>query len=172
MGSDTQCWPGAKMNKKLIAKNVTDSFWIVQSDGEKVGNIEIDADGVVMKQGSVTERFARLEDLQRKYPVEFVKYSAAVSPATNDALDYPTRTAAYNAEWDIQLQLPLYTTEPDSRSKRCAGFYIVNQITSGWTRVWCPKLLAIRRNQYMGPFTSLELMQAAWDQLQAQGGQI
>jgi len=160
------------MNKKLIAKNVTDSFWIVQFDGEKVGNIEIDADGVVMQQGQVTERFARLADLQRKYPVEFVKYSATPTPASTDVLGYLTRTAAYNAEWDMQLQLPLYTTEPDSRSKRCAGFYIVNQISNSWSRVWCPKLLAIRRNQYMGPFTSRELMQAAWDQLQDQGGQV
>lgn len=150
---------------KLTAKNITDNFWIVQQDGRKIGNIVILPSGVEFSQGTKVERFAHLEDVSKKYPVEFVSIPKLTTVPSHEVLGYPTRTAAFNSEFDVQHQLPLYTSEEDSRSKLCAGYYIVNKNQKGWQKVWCPKFITLHRNPYYGPFKTKEEQQECWDQI-------
>ena len=150
---------------KLTAKNINDNFWIVQQDGRKIGNITVLPNGVEFSLGSNVEKFAHLEDINKKYPVEFVTVSATQVEPTKDVLGYPTKTTAFNGEFDVQHQLPLYTDEPDSRSKMCAGYYIVNKNEKGWKKVWCPKFITLKRNPYYGPFKTAQEQQQCWDQI-------
>jgi len=152
---------------KLTAKSVTDNFWIVQSDGKKIGNINILPHSVEFCQGNRVEQFAQLEDINKKYPVEFVKIAAPAQQPTREVLGYPTKTVAFNGEFDVQHQLPLYTSEEDSRSKLCAGYYIVNKNNQGWKSVWCPKFITLERNPYYGPFKSADEQQQCWDEIHA-----
>lgn len=150
---------------KLTAKHITDSFWIVQQDGRKIGNIVVLPSGVKFSQGSQVETFSHLEDINKKYPVEFVSMPTSKIEPTKDVLGYPTKTLAFNSEFDVQHQLPLYTSEEDSRSKLCAGYYIVNKNQKGWSQVWCPKFITLHRNPYYGPFKTREEQQKCWDQI-------
>ena len=149
---------------KLTAKKVSDNFWIMRLNGRKVGNIQVDATGVVVEKEGSVERFARLEDIARKYAVEFVRYERPDPEPTREVLGYPTRTLAHNPEWDLQLHLPLYTTDADSRSKRCAGYYMVNHNDQGWRQMWCPKLITVRRSPHHGPFQTREALDHYWNQ--------
>ena len=149
---------------KLTAKRVSDNFWIMRLNGRKVGNIQVNAEGVTLQQGSSVEYFERLEDIAHKYTVEFVRYPKKNQEPESEVLGYPTRTPAHNPEWDVHLHLPLYTTESDSRSKRCAGYYMINHNEQGWRQMWCPKLITVRRNPYYGPFQTKEALQDYWNQ--------
>jgi hypothetical protein len=147
------------VKEQLIAKNVNDNFWVVQLNGRKVGNIQVNAQGATLYQGPVMEKFEHLEDIGKKYSVQFVQFPQAASNPDLEVLGYPTRTPAFNAEWDLRLKLPLYTTQAESRSKRCAGYYLVNRHKQGWVKMWCPKLITLQRNEFLGPFQSHEQMQ-------------
>lgn len=152
---------------KITAKCVSENFWIMQSNGRKVGNIQVEPSGVTVQQGTQVEHFDRLEDIARKYPVEFVRYVNEHPQVTEEVLGYPTRGMAHNPEWDVQHHLPLYTSESDSRSKRCAGYYMVNKNEQGWKTMWCPKLITLRRNPYEGPFQTKEDLLNYWNQSHA-----
>ena len=59
--------------------------------------------------------------------------------------------------FDIQRKLPLFTKSEKSKSVYCAGYYLV-KFNVNWLKSFCPKLITIERNQFMGPFkTELEM---------------
>lgn len=148
----------------LTAKNINDSFWILQKNGQKIGNLSVTPDRVVITQEKQQETFDSLDAAIQKYPMEFVVYKTPQSEATMEVLGYPTRSVAYNGEFDVHHQLPLYTELSDSHSKRCAGYYAVNLGHRGWFNVWCPKLLTLKRNIYAGPFATWQEAQDVLEQ--------
>jgi hypothetical protein len=149
----------------LTAKNISNDFWVVQFNGKKIGNINVRPTGVELTKGAQVELFEHLEDISNKYPIEFVAVAPAPINTTNQVLEYPTKTPAHNCEFDVPHQLPLYTLEPDSRSKFCAGYYIVNIHQQKWKKVWCPKFITLKRNAYYGPFKTAHEQQHCWSQI-------
>ena len=70
---------------------------------------------------------------------------------TDSVHDYPTDCIAYNGVWNVKDSLPLYTQSEDSKSWFAAGYYKLN-INGNWIVQYCPKLIALQRNEYTGPF--------------------
>lgn len=138
---------------KLIAKRINKDFLIVQSNGRKVGNIRIAPQGVFLNLAKRTEQFARLEDMTAKYHIEVTKAPSAHKNIVSDCLGYPTNKPVHNPEWGVKMGLPLFTTIEKSRSKRCAGYYLVER-GDEVEEVFCPKLIVLKRNNYLGPFSS------------------
>lgn len=147
----------------LKAKPVLeDKFWIVEDQGIKIGTLSKEDDGfVISSKGRVT--YYRSENhLKRTYGKNFLV--ANISNTTKDTAKevhgYPTRTKPYNSMFDIQRKLPLFTKSEKSKSVYCAGYYLV-KFNVNWLKSFCPKLITIERNQYMGPFkTELEMKAA------------
>ena len=76
---------------------------------------------------------------------------------TKDVHGYPTRTIPYNSMFDIQRKLPLFTKSEKSKSVYCAGYYLI-KFNVNWLKSYCPKLITVERNEYMGPYkTELEM---------------
>jgi hypothetical protein len=142
----------------LTAKNiVTDKFWIVEQDGSPVATIQTAPDGVVLVRDQQREKFPSISVLKQKYNIIFnysrpaIKLSAA--QAQQKIYGFPTATSAYNILYDVKLQLPVYTQEPDSKCYFCAGYYIINTKT-GWELEFNPKLIMLNRYDFQGPFVS------------------
>ena len=146
----------------LTAAKISDTFWIMKSEGRKIGNIEIVPTGAIFSQGAQKEYFASLEEIARKYAVEFVRITHTPEPIGNEVQGYPTKTLAYNPVWDVHMHLPLYTATEESQSKRCAGYYMVEHAVNGWQVMWCPKLITLRRNAYHGPFRDRSSLEQFW----------
>jgi hypothetical protein len=74
--------------------------------------------------------------------------------------DYPSRSEPFNSMYDISRKLPLFTKSEKSKSVYCAGYYLV-KFNVNWLKSFCPKLITIERNEYIGPFkTELEMKAA------------
>ena len=151
---------------KLTAKHINENFWIVQSNGHKIGAITVTPSGVEYHQGKNTEKFSALDEFGQKYPVEFVRYTIP-EPPTHEVLGYPTRTQAHNSEFNVQYQLPLYTAEENSKCKLCAGHYKVKNNQNTWNRMWCPKFIRLQRNAYYGPFKTPAELEQCWAEIHA-----
>jgi hypothetical protein len=147
-----------KSTTKLTAKNINDSFWIVQSGGRKIGNITVDSTGVDFQQGNQIRHFGSLQELSDRYPITWQRYPVSNQKPDNDVFGYPTKSEPFNPEFDIHRRLPLYTEESDSKSKRCAGHYLVNLHKKGWSRMFCPKLITLDRYSYYGPYMDRQSM--------------
>lgn len=151
---------------KLTAKNVTDDFWIVRSNGRKVGNIRFRNDGVEFQNGSRVERFRDLNAVNVLYDIVWQRITSNPPQNEHDVFGYPTKTLPYNPEFDVHRGLPLFTSETDSKSKQCAGYYLVNLHKKGWTQMFCPKLITLDRYSYYGPYMDPEHLQARYQSIQ------
>ena len=139
----------------ITAKKVANDYWVVQQNGNKVGFIRVKPKQTILNIGSKQEVFDSLEDITKKYQI-----ALSTLPTTNSAgascLGYPVKGQAFNPVWDIEHKLPLYTETKKSRAKRGAGYYMIQKNNNKWKLAYCPKLLLLIRNKYIGPFQTAE----------------
>ena len=148
----------------LLAKPVIpNQYWILRDEGGKVGNIQATDSGVQIRIRNQVETFKSLSVLKRRVKIDFetVRRQQARVTQPLEVNGYPTTRPAYNGIFDVKHQVPLWTREPRSKSWYAAGWYAVRH-GRRWQVVECPKLIALERYEYRGPFhTSQEAEHAA-----------
>ena len=144
---------------EFVAKPVLeDKFWILEDNGQKVGTIRSNENGVTLTVGKENHSFKKLEELKQKMKVSFTgKELANKEKLEYEVHGYACKTQPYNAIFDLKRKLPLYTKTEDSQSFFTAGYYCI-EFENGWVPAFCPKLITLGRNNYLGPFkTKLEM---------------
>ena len=144
---------------EFVAKPVLeDKFWILEDNGQKVGTIRSNENGVTLTVGKENHSFKRLEELKQKMKVSFTgKELVNKEKEEYEVHGYACKTQPYNAIFDLKRKLPLYTKTEDSQSFFTAGYYCI-EFENGWVPAFCPKLITLGRNNYLGPFkTKLEM---------------
>ena len=147
---------------EFVAKPVLeDKFWILEDNGQKVGTIRSNENGVTLTVGKENHSFKKLEELKQKMKVSFTgKELVKKEKEEYEVHGYFCKTKPYNAIFDLKRKLPLYTKTNDSQSFFCAGYYCI-QFEHGWVPASCPKLITLSRNNYLGPFkTKLEMTES------------
>jgi hypothetical protein len=139
----------------IIAKPVIpDRFWILKQDDHKVGQIEADEAGVVVKIQNRVAGYKTIKMAGREANIEFAKLPS-VTTKTNQVHGYEVSGRVYNPVWDVKHRLPLFTRDTKSKSWYAAGWYMVKQHRA-WKAVQNPKLITLQRYQYQGPFHTKE----------------
>jgi hypothetical protein len=141
---------------------IADKFWIVEQNGERVGTIHKGTDLTVSLAGKNVGKCSNLDELENKFNIRLVSgKELTVGKEEKSVLEvhgYPSKTAPFNAMYDMKRKLPLYTKTQNSQSFYCAGYYIIQ--FDKWLPSFCPKLLTLSRNEFKGPFkTKLEMQQ-------------
>ena len=140
----------------IIAKPVIDKqYWILKQDDKKVGVIEAVADGFAVKIRDNVSRYKTIKMAGRDANIEFEPAIKTKKSATTQVHGYDVSGKIFNALWDVKHKLPLFTREEKSKSWYAAGWYMVKQHRS-WKLVQNPKLIALQRYKYQGPFHSKE----------------
>ena len=149
------------MTNKLYAKPILENrFWILESDGKKVGTICKQEDRRYMFScESGTRIFDNVDALEKGFTGDWMwgtSLSAAgpVESEKNDVYDYPSKFVPYNMVFDVKRKLPLFNKSKKSKSLYCAGYYII-KFEKGWVRSYCPKLLTLERYPFKGPFRTI-----------------
>ena len=135
---------------------VPDQYWILRDQDTKIGNIEIQDGEYVVSINGQRRTFASLNKLKDTITMKFEEDHARTT--LNDARQahgFPTTAKAYNVVYDVQHRIPLWTSDPRSRSWMAAGWYRVKQ-RRNWQIMQCPKLILLQRYAYQGPFHSRE----------------
>lgn len=146
----------------LVAKPVIkNKFWIVEDSGEKIGTIQaVEQGGVTLVKGNNREMFPSFNLLKRKYNIEITKSERRnTAHSVQEIYGFPIAHKAYNAVFDLSKRIPIFTKSNKSKCFYCAGYYWID-LNDSWTEVFCPKLIAIKRYAYLGPFKSSEELQA------------
>jgi hypothetical protein len=139
---------------KPVVKN---KFWIVERDGNKVATIQaIDEDGgYAYVHDDQREVFPSIKLLSSRYNINFVKAEKKTAKSENNIYGFPTAGVPYNALFDVQKYLPIYTKERKSKSFYGAGYYAI-KLNNTWAKQYCPKLITLNRYEYCGPFSTVE----------------
>lgn len=147
------------INAKEILKN---KFWIVESEGERVGTLSVSEDKQYMlSDTSGTRFFSNLKQLKNNFDSEIswttVKEDVVIDKEVHG---FPASCTPYNPMFDVKQKLALFTKSPKSKSLYCAGYYII-KFDKGWVKSFCPKLITVERYETKGPFKSeIEMRQA------------
>jgi len=141
----------------IVAKPVvTDQFWILRENNQKIGNVEAVADGYQVRINNTVTQFKTIKLLKQQVNITFDS-PTPVTPVKKTQLvhGYPTQNSVYNDIWNLKYRLPLYTKTSKSKSWWAAGWYRIKR-GNKWQVVQDPKLIALQRYAYKGPFTSKE----------------
>lgn len=151
---------GIRNMTEIHAKPIVDGkFWIVEQDGEKIATLHKKENNKFILSSSNGEvMFNKKEELTKQFGKGFfltsdkVKVTTAVDQV-NECHGYPTSCKPYNAMYDVQRKLPLFTKSNASKSLYCAGYYVI-KFDKGWVKSFCPKAITIERYPSKGPFKS------------------
>lgn len=141
---------------KLI---INDKFWIVEDLGVRIGTLSKDGDGFLLSKKGEVVFFKDEQQLKKKFGKNFLsdKVNALTIDKENNIYGFPCKTEAYNSMYDIKRKLPLFTKSEKSKSVYCAGYYLI-KFNVNWLKSFCPKLITVERNEYLGPFkTEIEM---------------
>ena len=132
---------------------IPNQYWILRDEDRKVGNIEATSEGLQVKINNQIETFKNIRVLKQRVKVAFepVRRSIVKTEDVSQVNGYATKGRAYNAIFDVKHQVPLFTREPRSKSWYAAGWYAVRH-GRRWQIDECPKLIALERYEYRGPF--------------------
>lgn len=144
-----ECSRKSELRAKPVIKN---RFWIVESDGRKVGTIERGEIGLVFSNDHSRTFFKNLAKLTNEFNIVFDSGSNFITKrAAPDLGGYPVEKSAHNILYDVKHQLYIYTKTKKSKSYHCAGYYLI-KTNDEWEQSFCPKLITIQRYEFVGPF--------------------
>ena len=147
---------------QYVAKPVLENkFWILEDNGQKVGTIRSNENGVTLTLGKQNQTFKKLTELQQKLKVDFTgKEIVKKEVEEYEVHGFACKTKPYNPIYDLKRKLPLYTKTHDSQSFFCAGYYVVHWEDGSHSPSYCPKLITLSRYTYDGPFkTKMEMQE-------------
>jgi hypothetical protein len=136
----------------IVAKPVIqDQFWILRQDDQKIGNITATSDGFDVKINDRVTKFQTISMIAQR-GIEFETVAHRPPPLkTNTVHGFPAQGRVFNPTWDVKHGLPLYTKTKKSKSWFCGGWYRIKQGRQ-WEVTESPKLIAVQRYPYQGPF--------------------
>jgi len=141
----------------IVAKTVVDNqYWILKKDNAKIGNIRATQDGsYTIKILDQVANVKTIPMLRESLNIRFESEQTVSPAAATQVHGYPTECKVFNGMWHVQLKLPLFTKEEKSKSWYAAGWYRVKQHRT-WQAMQNPKLIALERYRYKGPFYTKE----------------
>lgn len=154
------------MNAVISKVLIPNKEWIIEDSGKKIGSIAKNKKGYIfIRKGKVVEIKSFKEIVDQLATVEKKKSAKfELEPLTHTIYNYPCRTKPYNPVYNVKSRLPLYTKNLKSKSRYCAGYYVI-QFQKGWLRSYCPKLITLERNPYQGPFKTAQEMKSVLNSL-------
>lgn len=149
---------------------IPDKEWLVKDNNKKIGGISKNKKGYTFYRNGRSLGFKNLADIKAQLGIVLFEegFKKTVTPISKNVsfsiYDYPCRTQPFNPVYNIKLKLPLYTKNLKSKSRYCAGYYVI-KFQKGWLKSFCPKLITLERNQYQGPFKTAQEMKLVLNKL-------
>lgn len=141
-------------------KPVTDTSWILYHNGVKKAMIVSTSTGLTAIGDITYKNFVDFNDLAKKIggAITFDETEKAAEPEASVIDGYPVK---HPQTFDIkQNEYHSYTKKQGSTIRFAAGHFGI-LFNYGWVTSYCPKVITLEENQWIGPFrTRLELLSA------------
>ena len=143
--------------------------WLLKDGTTKIGSVAKSKKGYIFLKKGKQIGFKDLAEINAQFGIaifeESIKKSKKeVNEDSHSIYDFPCRTQPFNPVYSVKDRLPLYTKNLKSKSRYCAGYYVI-KFQKGWLKSFCPKLITLERNQYQGPFKTPQEMKVVLNKL-------
>lgn len=141
----------------ILAKPVVaNKYWILKENDQKIGTVEAGPDGFTVRMYNDAVEFKTIRTIKNKTRITFEEPPAKKKVNKEHLVNgFATDSMPYNAIYDVQRRLPIFTKKRKSKSWFAAGWYQIN--TNGvWSTEFCPKLILLQRYEYRGPAHSAD----------------
>jgi hypothetical protein len=143
--------------------------WLLKDGTTKIGSVAKAKKGYVFLKKGKQVGFKDLAEINAQFGIAIFEESIKKSKkeVTEDShciYDFPCRTQPFNPVYSVKDRLPLYTKNLKSKSRYCAGYYVI-KFQKGWLKSFCPKLITLERNPYQGPFKTAQEMKVVLNKL-------
>lgn len=141
-------------NAKILIPN---KEWLIKKGSIKIGGISKDKKGYSFYRKGICINFKSLLDINNvldiTLPESLLKKEneSIVEQTAYTIYDYPCRSKPYEPVYDVKKKLPLFAKSDKSKSRYCAGYYVI-KFRKGWAKSFCPKLITLNRYPFQGPF--------------------
>lgn len=137
----------------ILAKPViANKYWILKENDEKIGTVEATGAGTfTVRINNDQQEFKTIRTIKNRTKITFEEPPQKKRQKKENTVNgFATDSTPYNAIYDVQRRLPIYTKKRKSKSWFAAGHYQIN--TGGiWENHFCPKLILLQRYEYRGP---------------------
>lgn len=134
---------------------VPNKEWLITENHTKLGTISKEKKGYSFLRKGRSVPFKNLAEIKEQLGIalfeESVKKAKPTLPDNFLIYDFPCSGKPYEPIYDVKKKLPLFSKSSKSKSKYCAGHYII-KFRKGWVKSFCPKLITLERYPYYGPF--------------------
>jgi hypothetical protein len=137
--------------------------WLIKDSGKKIGSIIKSKKGYSLLCNGQSMPLSDINSVKAQFgsalfEESFKKVKPQETETKNYSIyDFPCNTKPHNPIYSVKEKLPLYSKSDKSKSRYCAGYYIV-KFRKGWVKCCCPKLITLERYAYHGPFKTEEEM--------------
>jgi hypothetical protein len=141
---------------------IPEKEWLLKKNGKKIGALSRVKKGYVFYHNGKTFPFKNLNEAKNVLHIDFFEENQKRIKREQESksysiYDYPCRSKPYEPVYNVKNKLPLFAKSPKSKSRYCAGYYLILR-GNGWATSYCPKFITIQRYPYHGPFkTELEM---------------
>jgi hypothetical protein len=146
---------------------VPNKEWLVTDNHQKIGGLTKNKKGYIFHKNGKELGFKNLNEDKAQLGIELFEESfkkTTTQTSEYSVHDFPCRTQPYNPVYNVKDRLPLYTKNLKSKSRYCAGYYVI-KFQKGWLKSFCPKLITLERNLYQGPFKTAQEMKVVLNKL-------
>jgi hypothetical protein len=144
--------------------------WLVRDEKSKIGSISKSKKGYIFLKNGQQVKFKDLNEINTQFGIAIFEESIKKIKAEKNEnqgfliYDYPCKSEPFDPVYDVKKKLPLFAKSPKSKSRYCAGYYVI-QFKKVWLKSYCPKLITLERNPYQGPFRTPQEMKAVLNRL-------
>jgi hypothetical protein len=138
---------------------VPEKEWLIKNNDQKIAGISKNKKGYLVMQKGRTMPFKSLSEIKSQFGIDIfeeqikkIKKDTAVDK-NYTIYDFPCSSKPYEPVYSIKQKLPLFAKSSKSKSRYCAGYYII-KFKKGWVKSFCPKLITLERYPYQGPFNT------------------
>lgn len=145
-----------KIKSKILIPN---KEWILQQDQNKIGSISKVKKGYNFLKKGEKIFIKDATEIKNTFGIDLFQKSLIEFSKNNDNIiyDYPCSAKPYEPIYNLKKKLPLFIKSPKSKSKYCAGYYVI-KFRKGWVKSFCPKLITLERYPYHGPYKTEQEM--------------
>jgi hypothetical protein len=148
---------------------IPDKEWLVTNNDKKIGAISKHKKGYIFYKNGKSLDFKNLNEIKAQLGIELFEESIKKVKKDTDSkshviYDFPCRTKPYEPVYSVKTKLPLFAKSPKSKSRYCAGYYVILR-AQGWASSFCPKLITVQRYPYHGPFKTEQEMKTVLNNL-------
>jgi hypothetical protein len=140
----------------LIAKPIIENkYWVVESQGNKIAAVlAVEDGGYTYVSEDLRKNYPSIKLLKKEHNINFIEKESKKEKVTTEifkAWDYPTSCKPYNILWNVKNHFAVFTKDKKSKSFYGAGHFLIND-GSGWKYDFCPKVITLDRNKFIGPY--------------------